>query len=52
MKIKDTIMKLFVNLVYFGTCGYIGDNFWNIGRTAEIKDRYLHVDNKELNFEE
>ena len=34
------------------TCGYIGDNFWNIGRTAEIKDRYIHVDNKELNFEE
>ena len=34
------------------TCGYIGDNFWNIGRTAEIKDRYVHVDNKELNFEE
>ena len=34
------------------TCGYIGDNFWNKGRTAEIKDRYIHVDNKELNFEE
>lgn len=29
------------------TCGYIGDNFWNYGRTAEIKDRYVHVDNKE-----
>lgn len=29
------------------TCGYIGDNFWNFGRTAEIKDRYVHVDNKE-----
>lgn len=28
------------------TCGYIGDNFWNYGRTAEIKDRYVHVDNK------
>ena len=27
------------------TCGYIGDNFWNKGRTAEIKDRYVHVDN-------
>ena len=34
------------------TCGYIGDNFWNKGRTAEIKDRFVHVDNKELNFEE
>jgi ribonucleoside-triphosphate reductase len=30
------------------TCGYIGDNFWNYGRTSEIKDRYVHVDNKEL----
>ena len=30
------------------TCGYIGDNFWNIGRTAEIKDRYVHIDNKEF----
>ena len=30
------------------TCGYIGDNFWNKGRTAEIKDRYVHVDNEEV----
>lgn len=34
------------------TCGYIGDNFWNEGRTSEIKDRYVHVDNKELEIEE
>ena len=27
------------------TCGYIGSNFWNFGRTEEIKDRVLHVDN-------
>lgn len=25
------------------TCGYIGTQFWNQGRTAEIKDRVLHV---------
>lgn len=25
------------------TCGYIGSNFWNQGRTAEIGDRKLHV---------
>lgn len=25
------------------TCGYIGNNFWNDGRTAEIKDRVLHL---------
>ena len=30
------------------TCGYIGDNFWNKGRTEEIRDRYIHVDNKEI----
>lgn len=30
------------------TCGYIGSNFWNQGRTAEIKDRYVHVDDHEL----
>ena len=29
------------------TCGYIGTNFWNKGRTAEIKDRVIHIDNKE-----
>ena len=29
------------------TCGYIGANFWNKGRTQEIKERVLHIDNKE-----
>ena len=28
------------------TCGYIGSNFWNKGRTQEIKERVLHIDNK------
>ena len=28
------------------TCGYIGTNFWNKGRTQEIKERVLHSDNK------
>ncbi len=36
------------------TCGYIGTQFWNQGRTQEIKDRVLHVsvnsnDNADLN---
>ena len=26
------------------TCGYIGSQFWNQGRTQEIKERVLHVD--------
>ena len=25
------------------TCGYIGSNFWNQGRTQEIKERVLHL---------
>ena len=29
------------------TCGYIGTKFWNRGRTQEIKERVLHLDNKE-----
>ena len=27
------------------TCGYIGNNFWNEGRTEEIHERYVHLDN-------
>ena len=30
------------------TCGYIGANFWNRGRTQEIKERVIHLDNKDL----
>ena len=30
------------------TCGYIGTNFWNQGRTQEIKERYVHLDNHEI----
>lgn len=30
------------------TCGYLGTNFWNQGRTNEIKDRVVHLDDKEL----
>lgn len=26
------------------TCGYLGTNFWNQGRTQEIADRVLHID--------
>ena len=25
------------------TCGYIGTQFWNQGRTEEIRDRVLHL---------
>ena len=25
------------------TCGYIGTNFWNQGRTEEINERYIHL---------
>lgn len=29
------------------TCGYIGSNFWNKGRTEEIAERYVHLDDHE-----
>ena len=25
------------------TCGYLGENFWNVGKTKEIKARVLHI---------
>lgn len=25
------------------TCGYLGENFWNEGRTQEIKERVMHI---------
>jgi ribonucleoside-triphosphate reductase len=33
------------------TCGYIGSNYWNQGRTQEIRDRYVHLGaNQELDL--
>ena len=28
------------------TCGYIGTQFWNQGRTQEIQERVLHLSNE------
>ena len=25
------------------TCGYLGENFWNVGKTKEIKERVVHL---------
>ena len=25
------------------TCGYLGENFWNVGKTKEIGSRVLHI---------
>ena len=25
------------------TCGYLGENFWNVGKTKEINDRVMHL---------
>lgn len=30
------------------TCGYIGTQYWNQGRTQEIAERYVHLDNHEV----
>lgn len=34
------------------TCGYIGSHFWNAGRTEEIRDRVVHLDNLEYKGKE
>ncbi len=31
------------------TCGYLGANYWNVGKTKEIKSRVIHVSTSELN---
>ena len=34
------------------TCGYIGQNYWNFGRSEEIYDRYTHLgEDANLNLE-
>ena len=33
------------------TCGYLGENLWNKGRTQEIKERYMHIDNHDWDGE-
>ena len=33
------------------TCGYIGSNFWNKGRTEEIAERYVHLDDHKYEVE-
>ena len=33
-------------------CGYISTHFFNQGRTQEIKERVLHLDDKEFTEEE
>ena len=30
------------------TCGYIGTQFWNQGRTQEIRDRVIHMSTPQL----
>ena len=30
------------------TCGYLGENLWNEGRTEEIANRYIHLDNHKV----
>ena len=34
------------------TCGYIGQHFWNQGRTDEIRNRYVHVDDHSISERE
>lgn len=32
------------------TCGYLGENLWNKGRTDEIRSRVLHLDNHSVDI--
>ena len=25
------------------TCGYLGENYWNVGKTKEIRSRVMHL---------
>lgn len=34
------------------TCGYLGENLWNEGRTEEIRNRVIHLDNRVYNVDE
>ena len=55
LRVKDEDGKLFWECPQCGnrdqskmnvarrTCGYIGTQYWNQGRTQEIKDRVLHL---------
>lgn len=33
------------------TCGYVGTNFWNAGKTQEIASRYVHLDDHDAEEE-
>jgi len=37
------IILIYITVVIRRTCGYLGENFWNEGRTKEIKDRVMHI---------
>ena len=49
-------MKILSNCIVYSPNKYretegikdIGSNFWNQGRTQEIKERYVHLDNHEI----
>ena len=44
---KTSTATIIQTLIGDNICGYIGTNFWNKGRTQEIKERVVHLDNKE-----
>ena len=42
---KTSTAMILSTLIGNDICGYIGTNFWNKGRTQEIKERVLHLEN-------
>ena len=45
---KTSTTTIIQTLIGSDLCGYIGTNFWNKGRTQEIKERVIHIDNKDV----
>ena len=43
LKTYRTVSYTHLDVYKRQTCGYIGTQFWNQGRTQEIKDRVLHL---------
>ena len=39
---EERLMKAKMNVAR-RTCGYIGENFWDVGKTKEIASRKLHI---------
>ena len=42
-KLRFVLTKVTCRMLAHRRCGYLGENFWNVGKTKEIKSRVLHL---------